>query len=396
MSSFDESSVVSPDYEEGSIVNLMSSLAAGLVSKSPYNRIDMIDERKLSESENVILLVLDGIGYEYLREKGKDTVLYDYLKERMTSVFPSSTASAVPTFYTGLAPQQHAVTGWYTFLRELGVVTTILPFKPRFGESSLRESGVDISSVLSSRSVMDNIERKSIDVILEKLKDSAFNSFYAESSERMGYFSLGELFSLIERLIKSGDEKRYIKAYWNGFDKAAHEEGVNGIPASKEFLDLSLQLREFVEDIKDTDTALIITSDHGFIDSEEEKSVRLKDHPQLQDCLTLPLCGDHRTVFCYVHPSKTDEFEEYWEENLSDFCYMYRSEKLIEENYFGLFEPDPQLYHRIGDYTLIMKDNYVFHDALINEDEHFEIGNHGGVSEKEMYVPLSMIELGRD
>lgn len=52
--------------------------------------------------------------------------------------------------------------------------------------------------------------------------------------------------------------------------------------------------------------------------------------------------------------------------------------------------------HRVGDYTLIMKENYVFHDTLPNKEDHFEIGNHGGTSEKEMYVTLSMIELGRD
>ncbi len=396
MSILGEHSIVLPDYEEGSIVNLMSSLAEGLGSESPYNGLKMIDGEKLSGSKNVILLVLDGIGYEYLKEKGKDTIIYYNLKGKITSVFPSSTASAIPTFFTGLAPQQHAVTGWYTFLKELGVVTTILPFKPRFGESPLEESGVDISSVLSSRSLMDNIERETIDVTLEKLKHSAFNSFYAKDSKKLGFSSSRELFSLLERLVKSGDEKKYIKAYWNGFDKVAHDEGGNSISASKEFLDINNQLRDFVEEIKDTDTTLLITSDHGFIDSEREKSVRLEEHDGLQECLTLPLCGDYRSVFCYVRPSKTEEFEEYWKENLSDVSHLCKSEKMIEENYFGLFEPDSRLYHRIGDYTLIMKENYVFHDTLPSEDKHFEIGNHGGISDKEMYVPLSMVELGRD
>ena len=391
MSISNERLLTLPDYEKGSIVNLMSSLVEGLGSESPYNSLEIIDEKKLNQSENIILLVLDGIGYEYLKDKGKDTVLYENLKGKITSVFPSSTASAIPTFFTGLAPQQHAVTGWYTFLKELGVVTTILPFKPRFGDQPLERSGVDISSILSSRSIMDNIERETIDVTLKKLKDSAFNSFYAVGSQRMGYSSLKELFSRLKHLVTSGEKKRYIKAYWNGFDKVAHEEGVNSISASKEFLTVSLQLRDFVEDIKDTDTTLIVTSDHGFIDSEKERSIRLEDHPKLQDCLTLPLCGDYRSVFCYVRPSKTDDFEEYWAENLSHICHLYKSEELIEENLFGLFEPDPRLYNRIGDYTLIMKDNYIFHDTLTSEDEHFEIGNHGGTSEKEMYVPLCII-----
>ena len=387
---------VLPDYEKGSIVNLMSSIASGLGSESPYESLEMIDQRQLERTENVILLILDGIGHEYLREKGKDTLLYKEMEGKVTSVFPSSTASAVPTFFTGLAPQQHAITGWYTFLKELGVVTTILPFKPRFGDRPLDESDVDISSILSSRSLMEDIDRKMIDITPEKLKDSAFNSFFNREAERRGYSSLKDLFSLLKRSIVSEDDKTYIKAYWNGFDSAAHDDGYKSVSASKAFLDVDLGLRALVEKIKDTDATLIITSDHGFIDSERERSIRLEDHPELQDCLTLPLCGDHRSVFCYVRPSKADKFEAYWEENLKDFCFMFKSEELIENDYFGLFEPDPDLPHRIGDYTLIMKDNYILHDTLANEEENFIVGNHGGISDKEMYVPVSKVELGKN
>ncbi|MFP4000729.1 MAG: alkaline phosphatase family protein [Thermoplasmata archaeon] len=387
---------VLPDYEGRSIVNLVSSLAEAMGSESPYRSCDCINEDRLRKKENIVLFILDGISYEYLKKKGKDTVLFKEIGGKLTSVFPSSTASAIPTFYTGLAPQQHAVTGWYTYLRELGTVSTILPFKPRFGDESFERSDVDISSILSPRSIMKSIERKTVEVTPDKIKDSVFNIFYAQNSERIGYSTLEDMFSILERYVILSEEETYIKAYWNGFDSAAHEDGVNSVSASETFLDIAVHMRNFIEVIKDTDTTVIVTSDHGFIDSSRERSVRLQDHPELEDCLTLPLCGDYRSVFCYVRPSKESDFVEYWEDNLKDVCELHESEELIEQNYFGLHEPDPVLPHRVGDYTFIMKDDYIMYDTLANEKEHFIIGHHGGTTKEEMYVPVSKFVMGRD
>ena len=66
-------------------------------------------------------------------------------------------------------------------------------------------------------------------------------------------------------------------------------------------------------------------------------------------------------------------------------------ETLIKENYLGLYEPNSQLFNRIGDYILLMKDNYVLRDQLIGETRHELIGNHGGLSDDELFVPLIII-----
>jgi hypothetical protein len=70
---------------------------------------------------------------------------------------------------------------------------------------------------------------------------------------------------------------------------------------------------------------------------------------------------------------------------------MFRSEDLIANNYFGLFEPNPRLFERVGDYVLVMKENYVLRDSLLGESRPAHIGYHGGVSQEEMFVPLVVI-----
>ncbi len=374
--------MILPDYQGGSLVNLMSSLLESFGVGSRYESLDRYDL-----GDNVVLVVVDGLGYEYLRGKGKDNFLYGCLEGKLTSVFPSSTPSAISTFYTGLAPREHGVTGWYTWLKELGTVSTILPFKPRFGDDSF---GVDIGSVLSGNSLFEEVTRDCFHLTLDKLKGSKFNSLFGSGFETYGYSSLDEMFDLLEGVVRS-DGKKFVLAYWNGLDSAAHDEGVDSVATSKEFLEVDIKIRDFVEEVKDTDTTLIVTSDHGFIDSKEEKAVKLEDHPGLEECLRLPLCGGRRTVFCYVKCSKEDEFVNYWEDNLKDVCRLYKSEELVSEGWFGFYEGDQRFYDRIGDYTLVMKEDHVLYDTIVGEEDNFMIGNHGGVSSKEMYVPLCVV-----
>jgi len=92
--------------------------------------------------------------------------------------------------------------------------------------------------------------------------------------------------------------------------------------------------------------------------------------------------------------SSLKQFETYVNKKLKHLCWLYKSEDLIKKNFFGLFKPHPKLKDRIGDYTLIMKENYVFKDQLIHQNKkHFVKGNHSGVSKEEMYVPLIIVEL---
>ena len=119
-----------PDYKGGSIVNLMSSIAKAFGTKIQYPTLKILPPKKLKNKKNVVLLVIDGLGFEYLKKK--KSILNDYLVGSMTSVFLSTTASAITTFLTGVSTQQHAFTGWYMHLKEIGVVSKSLPFLPRY------------------------------------------------------------------------------------------------------------------------------------------------------------------------------------------------------------------------------------------------------------------------
>ncbi|MFW6040509.1 MAG: alkaline phosphatase family protein [Thermoplasmatota archaeon] len=228
-------------------------------------------------------------------------------------------------------------------LKEIGAVSTILPFKTKFGGLSLDKHGLDVKDIISKESIFDQIDIEGYVVTNEKIKDSFFSRILSESASVLGYKDIKSFFNHLKNVIRLNNNKKLIYGYWNRFDSIAHEHGVKSMQASHHFLRLNLELKSFLDDIKGTDTTVIITSDHGFIDSTEKKNFKLKDYTNLREFLTLPPCGDSRVIYFYVHPSKEDKFVDYWENELSEYSYLFRSEKIMERNYFGLYEINPNL-----------------------------------------------------
>lgn len=383
--------MIAPDFKGGSIVNLMSSILKGHGAHSDYAPLSLLNPAEASCFKNVILLVLDGLGYNYVMANGQGTLFKKHLRGSMTSVFPSTTATAITSFLTGDAPGEHGVTAWYVYLKELGMVTRILPFTSRFGHLDLRSSGVDPKMIFSAEPVFKKIRIKSFALNHLDLAKSEYNLANNEGARVRGYKTLKDLFEEIIKIAKGSKEKRYISAYWGKFDESCHKTGVKSRETKKHFKELGRELDNLAKALAGTDSLVIVTADHGLINVKKSERIYLEDHPRWAETLTLPLCGEPRVAYCYVRPGKTKQFEEYVKDRLGKYCALYKSEDLVKSGWFGMGEKHSRLNERIGDYTLIMKDNYVILDRVLGGKEVTHIGFHGGTSAEEMLVPLVVI-----
>lgn len=380
-----------PNYNGGSIVNLMSSILKSYGYQSKYEPLKNFDFNEMNECTNIVLMVIDGLGYEYLHEYGKGSIFIEHMKDKMTSVFPATTATGVTTFATGVAPQQHAITGWFMHLKEFGLVATILPFTPRCGGLSFGQAKMDPKIIFNQISISEKIDVESYYVIRADLVHSDYTRTTCGKAKGVPYSDLAEYFERVRELVSSNNNKKYIYAYWPELDSLSHTHGTNSAEVFAHFQELNKGFISFLESMKGTNTTLIITADHGLIDSTDSRTVKLEEHPDFVNTLTLPLCGEPRVAYCYVRPSKAGDFENYVKKNFKDVCELYKSTDLIKKGYFGLFEPHERLFDRVGDYILIMKENYVMRDFVKGEKVHYFVGYHGGVSREEMYVPLIVI-----
>jgi len=371
-------------------VNLMSTIATHFGGTSPYLPLGALPPDQLAGAENVVLLIIDGLGFSYLQEHGKGSVLQEHLRGKMTSVFPSTTAAAISSFYTGLAPQNHGIMGWFTYLRELGLVSVILRTTVRATKQEFLKKNIPPKEVFQVDSFFNKIRANGFVVLPRELRPSPYNQLLAGNARRIGHRNLNSLFSHVTKILKKYPGPNYIMAYWPDFDSTAHKYGVQSPEALRHFKEIDEKVGKFLDTIKEMSqkTTVIVTADHGLVDCPSDRVIWLPEHPPLDQSLAVPLCGEGRAAFCYVHPSKVPQFEAYVRDHLDHAFTLLKYEDLVSQEFFGLFAPYPRLLDRVGDYVLLAKENYVLREDLIGEERETFIGHHGGVSEQEMFVPL--------
>jgi hypothetical protein len=195
-----------PDYTN-SIVNLMSSILLAGGVQSPYAPLEESSLSGLSDTDNIVLLVIDGLGFNYLKANGSKTYLARHLRQSITSVFPPSTGSAMTSIYTGLAPQQHASTGWWVYLKEFGLVSRILLYSNAIDYNVLGES---ISHVIDVTPLPPQMTREYIAVLGNQIIDSEFTGHVVRPGKRVGYeYKMDELFIALNSSIKEPAKDKY-------------------------------------------------------------------------------------------------------------------------------------------------------------------------------------------
>jgi len=222
----DVPSLTLPDYRGGSLVNLMSSITTALGGTSPYPPLAVLPPQALAGARHVLLLVIDGLGLDYL--SSHDGALRRHLHGQLTSVFPSTTASAIPTFLTGLAPQQHGLTGWNMYFREIGAVVAPLPFRVRTGRHALREAGVTPASLFGLTPLFDRLPLPCHVVSPRSIIHSDFNVALSGRAKRHGYETLDELFALIKGLLSIDTPPCLLAAARQPGPRARHPERTRG------------------------------------------------------------------------------------------------------------------------------------------------------------------------
>ncbi|TFG32891.1 hypothetical protein EU527_09160 [Candidatus Thorarchaeota archaeon] len=377
-----------PDYHN-SIVNLISSIAEVFNVQCTYPPLRCKSLYDLEDARHILLLVVDGLGYNHLKNYAPDSLLQKHLTDSITSVFLPSTGSAITSIMTGVAPQQHCVTGWFVYLREYGVVSRILPYSNTIDHNLL---GSDISNVVSVKPILTSIGPNYSLVMPEQIADSVFTKNLTHNANRIRYSGLRQFFKKIGRAVVQSKSKSYIYGYWPGLDASAHMHGSSSTEAQQQLKEFDNHLLTLIESLEGSDTKIIVTGDHGFNDVEQTNVIYTHEHPAFEECLILPLCGDTRSVYAYVRSRKIDQFEKYVHTKFENACELRSSADLIEDNWFGLYNAHPRLYDRVGDYTLIFNEG----NAIVNCFPGFEplvmAGHHGGISTNEMLVPLCVFD----
>jgi hypothetical protein len=358
--------------------------------------------------KRVILVILDAVGYLRLRQHmalDEDLGIFQRLVSAgrffpLTTVFPSTTTSALATFWTGRTPAEHGLVGYELYLREYGVLSNLIAVTPAYGKQAemLVEWGLKPDKFLPVPDLVEQLEFQNIAVrglTYRGYINSGMSRIIRRSDdETRGYVTLADLWTTLRQMLRQRPQEpqnaqEIIIAYWGGMDGVAHTYGPGSENWQAELRSIAYSLeREFLRPLSSQDrdgTLLLITSDHGQVYAPPEQATSLTDHPALRDMLIQPLSGESRAAYLFVRHGRMEDVRAYLADHLTGRFVLLDSAAALTAGLFGRGTPAPETPFRIGDLLALARGQNTLRRG--NKKPKM-IGRHGGLSPEEMLVPL--------
>jgi hypothetical protein len=401
---------VLPDYNL-SIANLPATFAA-LLDAELTDALPALPKACWAELapglQRVVWVVLDAVGWLRFRgllETG-GALAFSRLAEDgrlfpITSVFPSTTTTALACLWTGYSPAQHGLVGSDLYLPEFGMVVDTLGFCPA-GEprrDQLVKRGLEPEAFLPVPGLAKRLAEQGVTtrvLIHSELRNTGLSRLYFRGVSKVERFitSADMWVGLRQQLAQHLDKRLLLVGYWAYVDSISHYHGPDSEAWQAEVRNLAFSLeREFLNELSPQErkgTLLVITADHGHISGAPESRVPLAEHSGLAEHLLMPPTGGPRSAYLTALPGHLDTLRHYLEAHLADRFYIIDSEAALNAGLLGPGQPTTESRYRVGDLMVLGRDHYML-DRY--ERERPLLGMHGGLSEWEMLAPLLLTRL---
>jgi hypothetical protein len=188
----------------------------------------------------------------------------------------------------------------------------------------------------------------------------------------------------------------FLVLYYSGVDTLEHKYGPYSEEVTSEVQSFEFLLQSFLDKLSDAtkkETLIMLTSDHGVC--ETEKTLYVKDYPEIANRLQLPPVGDSRAAFLFAKPGETENLRNAFEKSQEGFKTV-TSDALIDGGAFGQVSDSTALRSAIGDFAALSKGPTALSYPYFEDDRYREQrGGHGGMTAEEVIVPLLSMKLSK-
>ena len=123
-----------PDYDN-SILSVMSSILKYYGYDTGHTTNKYLDEKLKRKYRNIVFMIFDGMGVSTIKKHlTPKSFLMEHYIGPVSSVCPSTTGCAIPTYESGESPIEHAWLGWDMYFKEYDANITV--FKNTFQGSN--------------------------------------------------------------------------------------------------------------------------------------------------------------------------------------------------------------------------------------------------------------------
>ena len=396
-----------PDYNN-SIANIPTAIFSHFNPHNKKSKIFLPLLKRINGSSKVVLFLLDGFGYNLLEKQTDKNNFFKKIKQRglvdkITTVFPTSTAAAITSLNSGLTPKEHGLLEWNMYFQELDLIIETLPYKIIPTEFQPVQPLPEIPQLLfNGVTIYEELARNNISsffFVPDEYSLGIYNRAMSKGASIIPYSSLLDIFKKLRLLLQKTKNKSYYYVYWPNIDIAEHEYGPNAKEVDTEIELFSTTIeRELISKLDyqlKLNTAILITGDHGLISVDPKKTIYLNKYPLIINCFKkgpsgrpiLP-SGGARDIFLNIEENKLDEAEVYLKNIIGHKAEIIRINDQTITSLFGYGRRHAQFINRLGNMLILPKENHTIWYEYTKGRKFNCLGHHGGLSSDEVLIPL--------
>lgn len=324
---------------------------------------------ELVRARQRVLLVVDGLGWEQLQARTHlAPTLASLAGGPITTVVPSTTATALASLSTGLAPAEHGIVGYR--IRVGGEILNTLRWTTQSGDARrtiVPEQFQPVPPFLGDRPVV---------VGRGDLSGSGFTAAHLRGARYHGWKVPSSLAVEVGRALAAGE--RFVFAYYDGLDKIGHATGL-GVHYEAELRAVDQMVADVLA-VLPSGAALAVTADHGQVHTGPETVV----FDASVGALCASMSGEGRFRWLHARPGRAGDLLAAATTHHGHHAWVAGIEQVADERWFGRSLP-AAVRNRLGDVAVVAAEPIAFHDPADNGEL---IGRHGAMTPAEMLVPL--------
>ena len=397
---------VYPAYDGYSLPNLPASICQWL-GQPPLGAMPLAPaylESLGKRYQHVIVTLVDGLGLNlfetFLAQAPWKNWLPDSLLAPLTSISPSTTATALTSLWSGVYPAEHGILGYELWLKEYGLIANMIQHSPTAFNGDvggLQRAGFDPASFLPVLRLGQHLSTGGVDVFALQpaaIARSGLSTMLLTGAEVVGYRNLSDLWVTLDHLLqRQRGKSTYATVYWSDVDELSHRFGPQDERVALEFETFSRTLQNFVSRLQkraQSDTLLVVLADHGQIPTPSNPRFELQRYPDLLADLVMAPSGENRLPYFFLRSGRENHAREFIQKIWPDEFLIVPSADALSAGLFGPGQPYARVPERLGDWVLIPQgDAYMWWAPK----ENLLRGRHGGLSPQEMFVPFWAMEI---
>jgi hypothetical protein len=365
---------LAPAYGDRSLGDVVPAVAAALGTPIDGTPAGLT----LPEASAYVVFLVDGLGARLLERYAHAAPFLagqQAVQAPGTAGVPSTTATSLTSFGTGLTPGAHGLVGF----------TSRVPGTDRLLNALLWDKAVDPVEWQPHATAFTRLRRAGAGVTVVNKREFAGSGLTVAAHRGADYVGADRVGERIAAAVATSAERASLTYLYDGdLDWTGHKYGV----ASSQWLQQLAMIDAEAEQLREALPAgvrLVVVADHGMVDSAPEHRVDVDEQTELRSGVAL-MGGEARFRHLYCHGGAVPDVVATWAEVLGGRAEVMTRETAIGRGWFG--PVSPSVLPRLGDVVVACCDDTAILSTTDFPYEATLVGLHGSLTPDEMLIPL--------